>query len=276
LQPDSGKVKLADQIQVNYFEQHRDTLNPKDTVQKAICPEGDYVTLQGRQVYVKSYLSRFHFRPEQHDMPVEKLSGGEQSRLLIARLMLTSANVLILDEPTNDLDISTLDVLKDALDQFQGAVILVTHDRFFMDQVCDSILAFVDETERLPSEEPGQLIMFASFLQWQEWRALRLKEISQLAKAPQSSNSGAGLGSSTGPATQGKKRKLSFKEQRELDGMEEFILKREALLTHHQKELDDPKNATNPTRLIEAATEVANLQSEIEKLYARWTELSGN
>src|SRR5690606_32786094 len=95
------------------------------------------------------------------DLPVGRLSGGEQSRILIARLMLESANVLVLDEPTNDLDINTLDVLQEALCDFQGAVILVTHDRYFMDQVTGQILAF--------TEDPGELLIFADTLQWQAW-----------------------------------------------------------------------------------------------------------
>jgi ATP-binding cassette subfamily F protein uup len=266
ISPDHGTVKINEQLQVNYFEQHRDSLDPKDTLQKAICPDGDYVHLGGKPIYVKSYLDRFHFRREQHDMLVEKLSGGEQSRLLIARLMLTSANVLVLDEPTNDLDIATLDVLKEALDMYQGALVVVSHDRFFMEQVCDTIIAFVDATELLPTESPGTLISFAGYLQWQDWREKRMLELEQLTRKNKTATNAANKES-------GKKRKLSFKEQRELDGMEELILSKEGALTGFQKELDDPATAANSHRLMELTQKISDLQSEIEKLYSRWAEL---
>src|SRR5690606_3598871 len=103
-------------------------------VLRTICPEGDYVNYRGQFVFARSYLDRFLFRRDQVDMPVEKLSGGEKSRLRIAQLMLEKANVLVLDEPTNDLDLDTLNVLEDSINDFDGAVILVSHDRYFLDR----------------------------------------------------------------------------------------------------------------------------------------------
>src|SRR5690606_17488014 len=140
--PDSGTVYQADNLKIAYFEQNRDTLDPKKSLLKNICPEGDYVHYQGQYVFGRSYLERFLFNRQQMDLPVEKLSGGEQARLRIAQLMLNEAQVLVLDEPTNDLDVATLTVLEDSLRDFTGAVILVTHDRYFMDQVAHDIIAF--------------------------------------------------------------------------------------------------------------------------------------
>src|SRR5581483_6419954 len=123
------------------------------------------VDLRGARVHRRGYLERFLFRGEQMNMPVGMLSGGEQSRLLIARLMLRPAQVLVLDEPTNDLDLPTLDVLEDALAHFEGAVLLVTHDRYFLDQIATQILAFHTK----PGEE-GRVTAFAGLDQWEAWR----------------------------------------------------------------------------------------------------------
>jgi ATP-binding cassette subfamily F protein uup len=139
---DTGKIKTADDIQVSYFEQGRETLDFKKSVLKNICPVGDFVHFQGNHVHVRSYLDKFLFSGTKIDLPVGKLSGGEQARLRLAQIMLNKCQVLILDEPTNDLDSDTLDVLENALSEFQGAVILVTHDRYFLDAVSNQILTF--------------------------------------------------------------------------------------------------------------------------------------
>ena len=186
---DEGKVSLSDKISYSYFEQHRESLNPNTTLLRAVCPDGDYVHLQGQAVYAKSYLHRFLFRSEQMDMPVHKLSGGEQSRLLIARLMLTSNPLLILDEPTNDLDVATLNILEEALAQFPGAIILVTHDRYFMDQVANKILAF--------TEQDGQILDFADTYQWEQWFQVHGQNIkSKRPGAPAVATAGTSLADS--------------------------------------------------------------------------------
>ncbi|MGZ3797905.1 MAG: ABC-F family ATP-binding cassette domain-containing protein, partial [Pseudobdellovibrionaceae bacterium] len=140
--PDQGTIFLSDKVKVAYFEQNRAGLDLQKSVLKNICPDGDYVSLQGQYVFARSYLERFLFSRQQMDLPVARLSGGEQSRLRLAQLMLQDASVLILDEPTNDLDVATLEVLGEAIQNFNGAVIIVTHDRYFMDQVANDILGF--------------------------------------------------------------------------------------------------------------------------------------
>ncbi|MGZ3741388.1 MAG: ATP-binding cassette domain-containing protein, partial [Bdellovibrionota bacterium] len=140
--PDSGTIARADGVKVAYFEQNRDNLDPELSVLRTICGRGDHVDYGGSRVHVRSYLDRFLFSGNMVDMAVGKLSGGEQSRLLLAILMLQESNLLVLDEPTNDLDIKTLDLLQDVLQEFNGAVLLATHDRYFMDQVATTILGF--------------------------------------------------------------------------------------------------------------------------------------
>lgn len=257
--PDSGEVSQADRLEVAYFEQHRDELKPELSLMKNICSEGDYVEFRGQYIFARSYLSRFLFRPEQMDLPVMKLSGGEQARLRIAQLMLRKANVLILDEPTNDLDLATLNVLEENLREFNGAVILVTHDRYFLDQVSNSILAFTKNAEDDP-----QLLQFANYLQWENWNSENLLNKKADFKKSASENS------KTAPS----KKKLSYKEQRELDSMEEEIQKVEAHLQKLQEEANAPENASKAQLLNELFLEIKKHQDQIEKLYQRWSILS--
>ena len=166
---DEGTMFVNDDIEVSYFEQGKDHIDPKIPVLKAVCPEGDYVHLQGQPVFARSYLSRFNFRTQQMDMPVGQLSGGELSRLILAKLMLKTSHVLILDEPTNDLDVETLETLSDCLKDYNGAVILVSHDRYFMDQNCDVIWAF--------DTYQHEILTFADTFQWEDWYQATKKKI---------------------------------------------------------------------------------------------------
>src|SRR3989475_1544878 len=141
LPADAGVIERADGLRVVRFEQERGGLDPTQSLRRALAPEGDTVTWQGRSVHVASWAKRFLFRPEQLELPVGRLSGGEQARILIARLMREPADLLILDEPTNDLDIPTLEVLEESLEDFTGGLVLVTHDRFMLDRVSNVIVA---------------------------------------------------------------------------------------------------------------------------------------
>jgi ABC transport system ATP-binding/permease protein len=264
--PSAGTINRSDQLSVAYFDQRRDALDPELSVAKTICPAGDHVIYRGASVHIRGYLDRFLFSQMQMDMPVGRLSGGEQSRVLIARLMLTQANMLVLDEPTNDLDLATLGVLEECLEDFPGAVILVTHDRYFLEQVATEILAFPPE----PSD--GKLVSFSSLAQWEGWmRELEAKRDAAAAKAKASTAAApSGAAVAAGAA---KKRKLSFKEQRELDHMEANIQAAEQKLAKLEAESAAPENLSNSSRLTELAQEMAGAQAEIERLYARWQEL---
>ncbi len=259
--PDAGHVNRSDQLQVVYFEQNRETLDPAETVAQTISPAGDHVKYRGNYIHLRSYLDRFNFSQLQMNMEVGRLSGGEQSRLLIARLMLKEANVLILDEPTNDLDMATLEVLEQCLMEFPGAVILVTHDRYFLDQVANRLLAFGEPD----GPNAGRIVSFASLSQWEGAYAGE-----QAAKRAQAS----GARKKTAPTPpQAAKRKWSFKEQYEFDHMEEKIHEAEAKLKTLRAESELPEIVSNAVRLAELMPEIAGLESEIDRLYKRWAEL---
>ncbi len=256
--PDTGEVFRSDLLQAASFDQNRESLDSNITVTKTVCPSGDFVDYRGQRIHVRSYLDRFLFTQTQMDMTVGKLSGGEQARLLIAKLMLRPSNILILDEPTNDLDMATLAVLEECLSEFDGAVILVSHDRFFLGQVCNQILAF--------PVLGGDLVSFADLDQWEQWHSEQLK--SRLA--PSKSMSSSEGGTSGAPA---KKKKLSYKDQRDLDTMEERIAAAEARLAKATAESLLPENSSNAVTLARLSKEMADAQEELDNLYVRWGEL---
>ena len=142
-----------------YFDQSRE-LDPDVTLRRALAPEGDSVIYQDRLIHVASWAAKFLFTGEQLNQPVGKLSGGERARVLIAQLMLQPADVLLLDEPTNDLDIPTLDILEESLLEFQGSLVLVTHDRYMLDRVSTVVLGL---------DGQGGVGLFADYLQWERW-----------------------------------------------------------------------------------------------------------
>lgn len=253
-EPDTGSVSIADGIRISYFEQNRETLNPKLSLLKNICLDGDYVNYQGQYVFARSYLERFLFSTQQMDLPVEKLSGGEQARLRIAQLMLEPASVLVLDEPTNDLDLDTLNILEEALKDFPGAVLLVTHDRYFMDQVANEIWAF--------PHGGGEIQRFADYLQWEAWQNEQNTKREQEVRASRAAEK-----------LQEKSKKISFKEKFELENMEAVILEREQKLALLENEAQSPEVVSNASKVQGVYDQIHSLQSEIENLYSRWAEL---
>jgi ABC transport system ATP-binding/permease protein len=261
--PDSGEVFRSDQIQVAYFEQNRETLDPKLSLIRTLCPSGDHVDYRGGRIHIRGYLDRFLFSNDQMEMAVGKLSGGEQSRILLARLMLQPANLLVLDEPTNDLDLETLNVLQDCLTEFPGAVLLVTHDRYFLDQVATQILAF-------PFDGSGKLTPCADLAQWEAWHEAEESKYPRGAKA----SSAPPPSPSTAPAASAARRKLSYKDQRELDGMEAAIHAAELELERLTAESAMPEHASNAKKLGELTAALSKAQAEVDRLYARWSELT--
>lgn len=259
--PDTGSVFHADQLQVVYFEQNRESLDQELSVLKTVCPAGDFVPYGNNgTMHVKSYLQRFLFSYEQMEMPVRKLSGGEQSRLLLAKLLLKKANVLILDEPTNDLDISTLDVLQDILAEFNGAIILVTHDRYFLDQACNLLLAF-----GLNDKGDKTITPMVGLDQWEEW-------YEEQAKLEQKLKNSAKAGSAA--ISTEKKKKLSFKDQFALDNMDANIKKAEDELAKLTAEYEKPENLSDSKKIMELSEKIAKAQAEVDRLYALWEKLT--
>ena len=249
LPPDAGAIERAEGLRLVRFEQHRPGLDPDQLLRRALAPEGDHVTFQGRGMHVAAWAKRFLFLPEQLELPVGRLSGGEQARIHIARLMLEPADLLMLDEPTNDLDIPTLEVLEDSLAEFAGGLVLVTHDRLMLDRVSTVIVALDGE---------GGADTFADYAQWEAARALRTP-----AKRPDA------------PAPRGRQRtkRLGYREQREWDGMEHAILDAETALEACQRAVEDPSIASDPMALQGRYTALEAARARVDHLYARWAEL---
>jgi ATP-binding cassette subfamily F protein uup len=269
LVPDAGRIERADGLRIVRFEQQRAGLDPEQPLRRALAPEGASVHFQGRVLHVAAWAKRFLFPPEHLEVPVGRLSGGEQARIHIARLMLEPADLLILDEPTNDLDIPTLDVLEESLGAFEGGLVLVTHDRFMLDRIATTIVAL---------DGRGGAETFADYAQW-EARREREAEVEPLATGPLT----------TGPLTPGpltlpsppegegrrgeKRKRLGYLEQREWEAMEDAILAAEAAVERGRQAAEDPAIASDPAALQERYAALDAARAEVDRLYARWAEL---
>lgn len=255
LKPDSGTVKVADKLRIVNFDQRREQLDQKQTLRRALAPDGDSILYQDRPIHVVSWAKRFLFRPDQLETPVARLSGGEQARILIAALMRQPADVLLLDEPTNDLDIPSLDVLEESLSEFPGALVLVTHDRFMLDRICDQVLGF---------DGKGKASLFADYGQW-------LKSLTPAEEKKQSQGNGKSATLTKENKTTAKK--LSYKDQREYDLMESSILAAETRQEELDARMHQPEIVADPAKLAECWEELDAAQKEVARLYRRWEEL---
>jgi ABC transport system ATP-binding/permease protein len=248
--PDAGAIEMADRLRIVYFEQNRQSLDPSLTLKRALAPEGDTVVYGERALHVASWAKRFLFRPEQLETAVSRLSGGEKARIVLARLMLQPADLLVLDEPTNDLDIPTLDVLEESLIEFPGALVLVTHDRYLIDRVSTRILAL---------DGRGGAGYYADYAQWE----------AQCGAAGFTPPAG-GLKAA---APRAPRKRLSYLEQREWDSMEAALLAAEERAREARERAHDQSIAADAAALQERFTELAAADAEVERLYARWSEL---
>ncbi|HZW12075.1 MAG TPA: ATP-binding cassette domain-containing protein [Noviherbaspirillum sp.] len=213
--PDSGVVKQGARLQVAYFDQMRAQLNEEASLADTISPGSDWVEINGQRKHVMTYLGDFLFAPERARSPVKSLSGGERNRLLLARLFAKPANVLVLDEPTNDLDIDTLELLEELLEDYSGTVFLVSHDRMFLDNVVTQVI--VAEGNGIWREYIGG---------YSDWERVRDATAQPSAKpAPKSESKSAPKDTSAAPV---KAKKLSYKEQRELESLPGLIAQLEA------------------------------------------------
>ena len=266
--PDEGTVRVGTNLQVAYFDQMRAALDPEKSLADTISPGSDWIEVNGTRKHVMSYLGDFLFAPERARSPVKSLSGGERNRLLLARLFARPANVLVLDEPTNDLDIPTLELLEELLDEYPGTVLLVSHDRAFLDNVVTSVIA--SEGEARWREYVG------GFTDWQ----LQSERAAQLAQAAAAKTAPAAAAREAAPKESAAGRnaqrtvKLSFKEQRELDALPDTIAALEAEQKAISAQLEDGsifvKDAKEGARLTER---FAAIDDELLAALERWEAL---
>ncbi|MCU6498860.1 ATP-binding cassette domain-containing protein [Rugamonas sp. A1-17] len=257
LAPDSGVAKLGTKLQVAYFDQMRTQLNEEANLMETIAPGSDWVEVNGQRKHVMSYLGDFLFAPERARSPVKSLSGGERNRLLLARLFAKPANCLVLDEPTNDLDIDTLELLEELLEDYPGTVFLVSHDRTFLDNVVTQVVV---------AEGNGKWREFVGG--YSDWERVRSTAPAVPAKAAARAEPAA---ASTPAAPAAKPKKLSFKEQRELDELPKLIAALEDEQTALNLQLSDPdfykKNAAEARRVNDR---IAAIETELLAALERW------
>ncbi|MGA1269972.1 MAG: ATP-binding cassette domain-containing protein [Burkholderiaceae bacterium] len=265
LKPTEGQVKQGTQWQLAYFDQMREQLDEERSVAQTISPGSDWIEIAGKRMHVMSYLGDFLFSPRRAQSPLKTLSGGERNRLLLARLFARPANLLILDEPTNDLDLETLELLESSLQEYEGSVLLVSHDRAFMDAVATQTL--VAQGEGLWREYPG------GYSDWIDQGGEWLTESTKLAA--KSSNASALPASASVQATStNARRKLSYKEQRELDTMPERIEALEVEQTKIQAAMSSSDYyRLGPEQMRQDKARVDQIDDELLALLERWEAL---
>ncbi len=263
MQPDSGKIQLGTKLAVAYFDQLRTQLDEEATLADTISQGADFIDIGGVRKHIISYLGDFLFAPERARSPVKSLSGGERNRLLLARLFSRPANVLVLDEPTNDLDIETLELLEELLANYDGTLFLVSHDRAFLDNVVTQVIAFEGE---------GKLMEYVGG--YEDWVRVKKHEAAQQTPAHEAVQAKATSPKATQPASSKSKRKLSVKEAQELEKIPADIqtLEREQAdigtnLAAGKMYRDDPKQAKK------LQIRAAEIEDELLQLMARWEEL---
>ena len=276
LTPSEGKVRLGTNLAVGYFDQLRNQLDETKSARENISDGTDFLMINGQKRHIMGFLQDFLFSPERAQTLVQFLSGGERNRLLLAKMMSKPANILVLDEPTNDLDAETLELLEDMLPAFPGTVLLVSHDRAFLNNVATSTVVF--EGNGIIGEYDGG---YDDWLRVKEQRdiATRLGSADLMSSKSAASNSGSSSTptSSTAAAPAVKTRKLSFKEQRELEQLPEQI----AQLEKRQKELQAETGVpgfyqSSGDKVSRVTTELAKVGEKLEHCFRRWEELEGS
>ncbi len=254
LEPTRGEVEIGARTEMNYVDQNRLLLDDAKTVWEEVGEGSEFVRLGEENVTLRGYLRRFLFTEERINTKINQLSGGERSRVLLAKILKRGGNVLILDEPTNDLDLGTLRLLEEALVAFQGNVIVVSHDRYFLNRVCTAILAFEDD---------GRIrYAVGNYDYYLEQRVTEETTAAPAAIAPNETRRPAG-----------KSRKLKWKEERELQGMEATILAAESEVVRLEAAFNSPQPRANAADYAGLGAELREAQNKVARLYARWEEL---
>jgi ATP-binding cassette subfamily F protein uup len=260
LEPTSGIIRRGTSLMPAYFDQQRDQLDPAASIADNVTGgSGDTVTIDGQSRHISSYLRDFLFQPERMNAPVSMLSGGERNRLLLARLFARPSNLLVMDEPTNDLDADTLDLLEEMVAEYSGTLLLVSHDRAFIDNVVTSTLVF---------EGGGRVNEYVGG--YSDW--LRQRRPSPSASAAPAAATRAGP--ATAPVAAPKVRKRSFKEQRELEALPQTIARLESEQTRLQANLGDPELFRRaPADAAAAVQRLEVIVRELEAAFSRWEAL---
>jgi len=249
--PMRGEIQRADNLRIVSFDQIRE-IDQNLTLRRALAPDSDSVIYRERVIHVASWAAKFLFTSEQLNQPVRRLSGGERARVLIAKLMLEPADLLLLDEPTNDLDIPTLEILEESLLEFQGAMVLVTHDRYLLDRVATVVLVL---------DGKGGAERFADYSQWNLWQVEKKK-----------GRSGTGPTEASAPRAAAVKKKLSYLEARDYETIEHRVTEAEVAL-EAQHDAVQHAASVGGKELEAAMAELEKRQLAVDELYERWAEL---
>ncbi|MFW5816130.1 MAG: ATP-binding cassette domain-containing protein [Wenzhouxiangella sp.] len=256
--PDRGTVTLGTGLEIAYFDQQRAVLRDDWSAAENVAEGRDFVTINGKDRHIIGYLQDFLFTPERSRAPISRLSGGERNRLLLARLFARPSNLLVMDEPTNDLDIETLELLEERLAAYPGTLLLVSHDRDFLDRVITSTLAL---------EGNGRIGEYVGG--YSDWLRQRPGSWARTSKPSQASSS-----STAAPKARSAAAKLSYKLARELAELPEKVERLEADMSRLAEQMNDPAlHADDPAKVSQAARQVKQLQDQLDAAFARWEEL---
>ncbi|MBW9072665.1 ABC-F family ATP-binding cassette domain-containing protein [Agrobacterium deltaense] len=268
LEPDSGTVKLGTNLEIATLDQKREDLNPNDTLAHYLTDgRGENLLVNGELKHVTGYMKDFLFQPEQARTPIRNLSGGERARLILARILARPTNLLILDEPTNDLDIETLDLLQEIVAGFSGTVILVSHDRDFLDRTVTSTIAPVN-----PDEPDGRWIEYAGG--YSDMMAQRKGAAEEKRKAEKQEKAKAAPSASASQDPSKAKGKLSFKQKFALENLPKEMEKAQSEIAKREQRMADPELFTkDPAAFNTLAQEMSKLRDKLEAMEEEWLEL---
>lgn len=260
LKPDKGEITYGTNLEILYFDQMREQLDEQKTVWENVLPTGDVVEIDGRSVHIITYLQNFLFTPDRAKTKVSVLSGGERNRVLLARLFSRPANVLVLDEPTNDLDVETLELLEELLVDFSGTVLLICHDRAFLNNVASSTVVF---------GENGEIREIIGG--YDEWMSERKAQAEAERKKELAARADKHVQERAGPSDQSAK--MTFKEKQELQGLPDLIAKTEREIDQLQEKLADPEFYKTGANAAELSSKLNELEESLMASLERWEAL---
>jgi ATP-binding cassette subfamily F protein uup len=261
MEPSEGTATVGKKVRVNYIDQTRMALDAKGSLLDEISDGNEKLQFGDQTLGARAYLRRFLFDDRRINERVDLLSGGERARLMLAKVLKTGGNLLVLDEPTNDLDLPSLRMLEEALADFDGSVLVVSHDRYFLDRICDQIIAF---------EDGGVVVQPGNYSYYLEKRQAR-EQVERL-HAQAAARDAAARQKAAAPVV-AKPRKLTLAERKELDGMEEAILVAEEAVAELEGKLNDPEFQKNYAEIPATVAKLDEAKAKVARLYARWEEL---